>query len=117
MFACDPVTVVDQQIAAYRARDVEAFVAFYTPDAVLYDHPGSVVMTGRDEMRREYTRTFSASANMTLTIADRIVSGQYVIDKEAISDGVRHAEVVAIYHVNDCLIDRVDFTPVVMGGQ
>jgi len=33
-----PTDVVDRQIAAYNAKDTEAFLKLYSPDAEMFDH-------------------------------------------------------------------------------
>lgn len=117
MLDCVPEAVVDQQIAAYRARDAAAFAELYAPDAVLYDHPGTVLMRGRDEIRTKYAESFAASPNLVLTIETRIVNENYVVDKEVLKDGGFEGHATAIYHVNGCLIDRVDFLPLVITAR
>jgi len=112
MFACDPATVVDQQIAAWRARDAEAFAAFYAPDAVIADFPATVTSTGREEIQTRYARNFARSpADLQLSIKTRIVSGEYVIDEEVLTAGRGQIEAVVVYRVQECLITRADMLP------
>jgi len=112
MFDCDPATVVDQQIAAWRARDAEAFAAFYAPDAVIMDFPATVTSTGREEIQAHYARSFARSpAGLQLSIRTRIVSGEYVIDEEVLTVGRGQIEAVVIYRVQGCLITRADLLP------
>jgi hypothetical protein len=99
---------VDAQFAAYNARDVDQFVACYSPDVVVQDGAGTTLMQGRDSMRAEYEPFFADSPNLRAEILNRISAGDYVIDEERIhgwqADPVR---AVAIYHVTDGLIDQV----------
>lgn len=109
---CTPVGVVEAQIAAWRARDAAAFSALYAPDAVIYDHPGEVLMEGRPAIEEHYANAFlEMPAATELTIANRIVSGDYVIDAEHIDADGFGVEAVVIYRVESCLIGRVDFLP------
>ncbi|MDP3401234.1 MAG: SgcJ/EcaC family oxidoreductase [Brevundimonas sp.] len=118
IFDCDPVAVIERQLEAYRALDAQAFAAFYAPDAILYDHPDTVVMSGRAEIEAMYAQSFAQSPNTTVTITSRIVSGRYVIDQETLKDGPLEAEATLIYRFNaDCQIDRVDFLPLQMVSE
>ncbi|MDZ4364513.1 nuclear transport factor 2 family protein [Brevundimonas sp.] len=112
MFDCDPVEVVDRQLAAYQANDLNGFVQMYAPGAVVSEFPGSPVMTGHDEMRAGYASSFG-DRTFTLTLGERIVNGQFVIDEEII--GVDDREVmraVVMYQVEGCLIARSWILPI-----
>jgi hypothetical protein len=62
------IDVVDAQIAAYRNRDLEAFLGYYSPDVVIKDLAGNVVMGGLDVMREQYGRLFRDSPELTVDI-------------------------------------------------
>jgi hypothetical protein len=101
---------VERQVEAYNRRDLDAFVGCYSPEAVLEDATGTVVMQGHEAMRRLYADMFAASPEVHAEIATRIRVGEYVIDEELVtglrgsSDEVR---VAVIYHVSGDVIDRV----------
>lgn len=59
--ARDPRAVVDAYFAAVRARDVDAFVALFAPDAV-YTVPNGKTMTGHAEIREFQQMVFGAGA-------------------------------------------------------
>lgn len=56
---------VEAQLAAYNARDVDAFLACYATEVVAEDGPGTVLMSGREEMRAAYARSFRTSRRST----------------------------------------------------
>jgi hypothetical protein len=106
LFACDPVEVVDRQLAAYQAGDLAGFVAMYAPDAVVSDFPATPLMTGHEEMRAGYASAFE-NRQFTLTLGARIVNGPFVIDEEIIAVGGQEvARAVVVYQVEGCLIGR-----------
>jgi hypothetical protein len=106
MFDCDPVQVVDRQLAAYQANDLNGFVQMYAPDAVVSEFPASPLMTGHDEMRAGYASSFG-DRTFTLTLGERIVNGQFVVDEEIIVVGDREMmRAVVMYQVEGCLIAR-----------
>ena len=112
MFDCLPLEVIEPQIVAWRARDANAFAEFYAPDAVIVMSPGGDVLTGRDAIRDFYADAFlEMPADAHLEIANRITSGEYVIDEEALWGDGFAGEAVAIYRVQNCLITHVDFLP------
>ncbi|HEV2082972.1 MAG TPA: nuclear transport factor 2 family protein [Brevundimonas sp.] len=117
MFDCDPVEVVERQLQAFQAGDLNAFVAMYAPDAVVSDFPGTPVMTGHDEMRAGYASSFT-DRQFTLTLGERIANGQFVIDEEIIAvGGVEMMRAVVIYQVEGCTIARSWILPDAGEGQ
>jgi uncharacterized protein (TIGR02246 family) len=104
-----PREVIDQQVAAYNKRDLDAFVACYAPDATVVQPDGSILASGRDEIRELYGELFAGSPNLRAEISNRIEVGSIVIDEERVTGfvlpGMRseiHAAVV--YRVVDGLI-------------
>lgn len=107
MSRTDPV---DAQVAAYNARDVEAFAACYAEDVTIEDADGNVLARGRAQLREQYAPFFAASPDLHAEIETRIRIGAHVIDEERITGaGPEPMHAVAIYHVAEGLIDRVQF--------
>ena len=109
-----PISVVQRQVEAYNARDIDAFLSFYASDAVLARHPGGeVIATGSDEMREIYGKLFAESPDLDCNVVKRIALGDMVVDHELVR-GHRGRPVVyavAIYEVKEGLIQRVWFLP------
>ena len=84
-----PVTiardVVDQQIAAYNRRDIDGFVACYAVDAKVVQPDGSLLASGRDEIRARYGEVFEVSPDLRAEISSRIEVGAVVIDEERVT--------------------------------
>lgn len=57
--AASPEEIVDAQLAAYNRRDAEGFLSYYSDDARLFDYPGKLTESGKDELRARYERSFS----------------------------------------------------------
>jgi hypothetical protein len=106
-----PREIVDRQMAAYNARDIDAYCALYAPDAVISDvNDGKVRSRGMEEIRRNYTTRFNNSPNLHYDIKARMELGAYVIDHELVTGiGDEPLEVIAIYEVRDSLIQTVRF--------
>lgn len=108
-----PQDIVQQQVNAYNARDLEAFIATYSPDIKIYAHPDTLRGSGHAEMRKTYGDLFKRVPKLHCEIANRIVMGNFVIDQERVTGNPNGAVInaVAIYEVRDGLIQRVWFVP------
>ncbi len=104
-----PEQVVQKQLEAYNACDIEAFAATYTADIRILDESGKVTVDGIRQLRDVYGPLFTANPNQAAVIENRILAGPYVIDDETVigrADGkTRHA--VAIYKVTGDRISQV----------
>ncbi|MFH1462847.1 MAG: amidohydrolase family protein [Pseudomonadota bacterium] len=112
LLPADPATVVQAQVEAYAARDLEAFLALYAEDAVL--HRGlddSDTVAGRATMREIYGPLFTDSPGLRIAIAAREVLGGIVVDHEVVTGmrGNGPIQAIAIYEVRDGLIQQVWF--------
>lgn len=107
-----PADVVQQQVNAYNARDLEAFLATYRNDVEILEYPDNkLLMSGLEAMRREYRELFAGAPTLHCRIVNRIEIGDFVIDREQITGGAggKMIDAVAIYEVRNGLIRRVWF--------
>jgi hypothetical protein len=81
----DPEQVVQGQVDAFSARDVERFLSFYDPDALIEDGQNNTMARGHEAMRALYSPLFARSPDLHVTIPQRIQVGAYVIDEEALT--------------------------------
>ena len=105
------VPIIDRQIDAYNRRDLEGFVACYTPDAELFHLADqSLAARGHEEMRALYRQRF-VNPGLHAIITNRMVLGSFIIDYENITGiaGVDLLEAIVIYQLCDGLIARVWF--------
>ena len=101
---------VQEQLEAYNARDLERFIACYTPDVVIEDGAGNLMMQGHDAMRERYGPMFAQNPDLHCRIVSRIRIGDYVVDEERITGrGPGEVHAVAIYRLADDLIAHVRF--------
>ncbi len=110
----EPVELVDQQIAAFRDRDLAGYLTFYAEDVKVRDFDGNALMDGHEGMRGQYGPLFRDSPELKVEIPHRIVAGEYVIDEENISGfnlaGFPEAmHVAAVYRVRAGLIQEMTF--------
>jgi uncharacterized protein (TIGR02246 family) len=106
--------LVDAQVAAYRARDLESFLSFYAEDVVIKDFDGNVVMDGLDALRQQYGQLFANSSDLRVELGGRMSVGEYVIDEEKIDGFIlpgypTQLHAVVVYRVGDGKIRSVVF--------
>lgn len=96
--------VVQRQLDAFNARDVDALLATYAIDAQLFEHPSKLVANGAAELRERFAARF-LEPNLHACLVKRIVAGAVVIDHENVTrtfpEGAGEIELVMIYEVKD----------------
>lgn len=105
----NPEAIVQRQLNAYNARNLEAFLDTYSEDVELYTFPAQLMSKGKEAMRKEYAGMFTAVPNLYCNIENRIVNGNTVIDKERVRFGNQYVFAVAIYEVTKGKISKVTF--------
>ena len=105
------VSVVQRQLDAYNAQDLDAMLACYAPNCVIANLNGAVTETSREALRVRYAKTFADFPENRARLVNRINVGDMVIDHEDVSrgPGKDHFEVIAIYTIKNGQIARVDF--------
>ena len=102
-----PEAVVQRQLDAYNARDLDALLATYAPDARQYGLPATLLATGHAEMRPRFAARFQ-EPDLHAHLLQRAVMGNIVIDHEEVSrnfpEGRGKFDLVVIYEVADGLI-------------
>lgn len=81
----DPRAVVQEQVDAYNARDLERFIACYAPDAVILDSAGAVIYQGEHELREGYGPMLAQNPSLHTEIPTRIHVGDWVVDEEIVT--------------------------------
>jgi hypothetical protein len=108
----DPEAVVQRQLDAYNARDIEALVATYAEDAQQFEHPSKLLASGAEELRERFAVRFK-EPNLHAKLIQRIVMGPMVIDQEKVTrtfpEGTGTIELIAIYEVQKGRIAKAWF--------
>lgn len=107
-----PEQVVQAQLDAYNARDLQAWLATYAEDAEQYEHPCRLLARGHAAMGERIAVRFTDPGLQARLISRRVI-GNSVIDHEEISrefpKGPGRAEMLAIYEVREGLIQAATF--------
>jgi hypothetical protein len=105
------IDVVQRQVDAYNARDLDRFVATYSETIAIFRMPSTEpIISGKSELAKFYATQRFNLPGLRAEIVDRMVLGNKVIDHERVW-GVRDAplEIAAVYEVAGELIERVWF--------
>lgn len=104
-----PAAVVQHQLDAYNAKDLDALVAVYADDAELYEFPSTLLARGSGALRERFAIRFQ-EPNLHAELLHRIVAGDKVIDHERITrdfpEGLGTLELTMIYEVKAGRIAR-----------
>ena len=105
-----PESLVNQQLVAYNARDIDAFLSPYSDDVELYAFPDKLIGKGKDLMRKQYSEMFKNITNLHCEIKNRTILGNTIIDHEVVTGfGPQKLEAIAIYEVKNDKIIKVYF--------
>ena len=109
----DPETVVQAQLDAYNAHDVELFASCYSSDIKMqYLWRDAPHIVGKEDVIKGYQFLKNAAKEYKVVIESRIVNGPIVIDHERVTGlgkGKEDKLVYAIYEVRDGKINNVWF--------
>lgn len=107
-----PLAVVKRQLDAYNARDLDAFMACWAPEARLYTHPDILLAEGHAAIRERHRERFT-EPDLHATLLHRTHVGAFVVDREHVvrnfPDGRGTLDVIATYEVRSGLITRAWF--------
>jgi uncharacterized protein (TIGR02246 family) len=102
--------IVEAQLVAYNAQDLDAFCACFAEDCVIADLNGAVTQEGLGQIRERYAAMFALHPQNKARILSRMAVGDVVIDHEQVSRAPGQSfEAIAIYTVKRERIVRVDF--------
>lgn len=105
-----PRAIADRQLAAYNARDLEAYMALFDEDADLVDLPsGTLIARGAAAIRALYAERF-ATTGLECRVHARSDIADYAVDRETVY-GLPGGpvEILALYRVRAGRIVWVGF--------
>jgi hypothetical protein len=112
--ALTPEAVVQRQLDAYNARDVDALLAIYADDAQTFEHPSTLIATGTAALRERFLLRFE-EPNLHAQLLSRIVMGNRVVDHEVVTrtfpEGMGTIELIMIYEVQGDRISKAWLMP------
>lgn len=99
-----PEAVVQQQLDAYNAHDLDGLMTAYADDARLFEHPATLLASGSAQLSERFALRLQ-EPNLHAHLSKRIVMGRFVVDYERVArtfpEGTGVIELVATYEVLD----------------
>jgi hypothetical protein len=114
MVNTSPIAVVQAQLDAFNARDIDALMRTYAPDAEQFALHGERLARGHGEIRPRYVARFT-EPDLHARLLSRTAMGNFVTDLELITrnfpEGVGTLEMLCIYEVVAGRIQRASSAP------
>ena len=108
----DPVSVVQRQLDAYNARDIDALMATYADDIEQFDFPNTPLAVGAAAVRARQSVRLQ-EPDLYARLLGRTAMGNLVIDHEIVTrnfpEGFGTVELIAMYEVQGDRIQRAWF--------
>jgi len=112
ILSAEAEAVVQRQLEAYNARDIESFMAVWSGDAQYFEHPSKLLANGAAEIRQRHLVRFK-EPNLHGRLIKRMSVGNKVVDQEIVTrtfpEGTGHVDVIAIYEVIESKIAKAWF--------
>lgn len=105
----NPLDLVERQLAAYNARDLETFLTAFHDDVEVTRLPGTAPsIVGKAALGKFYAENRFNLPNLHAEIVNRMVMGSKVVDHERITGiGPAPIEIIVTYAIEDGLIRRM----------
>jgi hypothetical protein len=105
----DPATVVQRQLDAFDACNLDALLATYAEDAQVFEHPSKLLASGSAALSERYAARFQ-EPNLYAALLSRTVMGPIVVDHEEVSrtfpEGPGKIKLLMIYEVQKGRISK-----------
>jgi hypothetical protein len=103
---------VQKQLDAYNARDIDAFMAWWSDDCEYYEFPTRLLASGAAQIRERHVARFK-EPNLFGKLIKRSVVDNLVVDQEIVTrtfaDGIGEVDVLAIYQIEHGKIAKAWF--------
>lgn len=105
--------VVQRQLEAYNARDLEAWLATYRVDAQQFLLHGSLLACGHEQIRQRMKDRFEDPALqarwISRTVMDSLVVDHEVVTRSGEEGLLMTVEMICLYEVHEGLIAKASF--------
>jgi putative hydrolase of HD superfamily len=106
------LAVVQAQLDAYNAKDIEALLRTYAPDAEQFALHGERLVQGHEQLRARFLTRF-AEPDLHARLLSRTVMGNVVVDHEIVTrnfpEGRGTLEMLCVYEVAEGRIRKASF--------
>ena len=107
-----PEIVIQRQLDAYNAKNLDAWLSTYAPDAKQFELGGQLLAAGHAQIRTRAAARFT-EPDLRATLIRREIFGNVVVDHEDVTrtfpEGPGQIELVCVYVVENGLIQSASF--------
>ncbi len=112
MPAASPLSIVQAQLDAYNAKDIDVLLMTYATDAEQYQLHGEMLARGHEQIRARFLVRF-AEPDLHAALISRTIMENVVIDHEVVTrnfpDGVGSVEILCVYETENGRIQKASF--------
>jgi uncharacterized protein (TIGR02246 family) len=105
---CDLAAVVQQYLDALNRKNAVAAVEMFAPEAGVFVSGDPKPSIGRAAIRKDLEDTFRNAPDLKISVGHRTVLSHHVVDEFRWDFEGRGFTGVAVYRVDNCLIQRAD---------
>ncbi|WP_452232038.1 nuclear transport factor 2 family protein [Lacinutrix sp. MEBiC02595] len=99
--------IVAQQLEAFNAKDIDAFVNTFDSEVKAYDFPNRLYVQDQKELHTTFSDFFAQTPDLHCEITNRIILGNVVIDEEYLTVNGDNYNAIAIYEIENGKIVRM----------
>ncbi|MDQ3392603.1 MAG: nuclear transport factor 2 family protein [Bacteroidota bacterium] len=109
--ALSPQEIVQKQLEAYNAKDINTFLSCYSDNIRAYNFPDTEIFAGKKMMRAGYEVLFNDNPNLFCKVSQRMVMNNMVVDYEHITGlaSGKTVSAIAIFMIEKGKIKKVYF--------
>jgi hypothetical protein len=104
-----PEIVVQTQIEAFNARNIEVFLDTFSEDAKVYGYGGLLLYDGKQMIGKEFVSYFNATPDLKYSIKDKIVMDNKIYHEALITANEKTIETTYFYKVVNGKITSLTF--------
>ncbi|MFI5156990.1 MAG: amidohydrolase family protein [Chitinophagales bacterium] len=104
-----PESIVQQQVNAYNAHNMEAFLQTYSDSAEIGDFQGMRLAKGKDQLKKVFAPLLTPSSSIHCQIVSRMVQANFIIDKEHVTGMGPSIDGLVIYEISKGKIVKAQF--------
>lgn len=109
----DCAALVQRQLEPYNAKNIDAWLSTYAPDAKQFNLHAECIAAGHAELRQRIAIRF-AEPDLHARLIQRIVMANIVVDHEVITrnftQGKGEIEMLCVYEIQQGLIQKASFS-------
>ena len=103
--------MIVKAVRAYNAKDLDNYIACFSPEVEVYNASGVLMFKGADKLREHFEAFFQANPHAKRKIIDRVVTGNKIVEREQLVGlkGAAEQSVTSIYELDNGLIKSFFF--------